>query len=172
MKAQLLLRQTSDAYAWTTKLLNSISYDQWDTLPPVLETNVLWQTGHLLVSFYYHSILVIRGHQPNILQSIPVKLYGQLFTQAAPAAVVGKIIPQQLFSDLEAIQEHSLNSIVKIDEEELEAALETTGYPHPVARTKFEALDWNIKHTLWHCGQIAIIKRVVDQRYEFDLKVK
>lgn len=172
MKAQLLLQQTTDAYAWTKKLLYSIPYEKWETLPPVLETNVLWQAGHLLVSFYYHSILVISGHQPDILQTIPLRLYGQLFTQAAPVESINKVNPKQLFSDLTAMQEHSLNSIAKIAEEELEAALEPTGYPHPVAKTRFEALDWNINHTFWHCGQIGLIKRVVDQRYEFGLKAK
>lgn len=64
------------------------------------------------------------------------------------------------------MQKHSLNNIANMDEKEVKAAVKTTGYPHPIAITKFEALDWNIKHELWHCGQIAIINRVVDQRYE------
>jgi len=172
MKVQLLLQQTIDAYAWTNKILESIPYEKWETLPPVVETTILWQAGHLLVSFYYHSIMVIRGHQPNILQIIPLKLYGQLFTQAAPAESVGKVNPHQLFSHLIVMQEHSISIIAKINEEDLEADLESTGYPHPVAKTKLEALDWNIKHTLWHCGQIGLIKRVVDKRYEFGLQAK
>ncbi|WP_216824389.1 hypothetical protein [Emticicia sp. TH156] len=38
------------------------------------------------------------------------------------------------------------------------------------SKTKFEALDWNIKHTLWHCRQIGLLKRVVDKRYDFGLR--
>ena len=80
---------------------------------------------------------------------MPLRLYGQLFTQAIPAESAGKVDLHQLFSYLTAMQQHSLDNIAKVNEEELEKDLEPTGYPHPVAKTKFEALDWNIKHTLW-----------------------
>lgn len=172
MKAKLLLQQTTEAYTWTNRLLATLPFEKWETLPPVLETNALWQAGHLLVSFYYHSILVIEGHQQTILQTMPLKFYGQLFTKAAPAAAVGQVNPYQLAEDLKKMQEHSLAVVESLNEEQLQADLEPTGFPHPIAKNKIEALDWNIKHTLWHCGQLALLKRVVDGRYEFDLKVK
>ncbi len=49
--------------------------------------------------------------------------------------------------------------------------LEPTPVAHPVAKTKFEAIDWNIKHTMYHCGQIGILRRIVDKRYDFGLRV-
>ena len=33
-----------------------------------------------------------------------------------------------------------------------------------------EALEWNINHTMYHCGQIGVLKRVVDARYDFGLQ--
>ncbi|UEG51365.1 hypothetical protein LLH06_10310 [Mucilaginibacter daejeonensis] len=172
MRTELLLQQTTDAYTWTNRLLESLPIEKWEISPPVIGSNALWQAGHLLVSFYYHSILVIRGHQQTILQSIPLKLYGQLFTQDAPATAVGQVNPYQLAEDLKKMQEHSLTIIKTINEEELLTELEPTGFVHPVANNKLGALDWNIKHTLWHCGQLALIKRVIDARYQFDLQLK
>lgn len=101
---------------------------------------------------------------------MPLKFYGHLFTQAAPAAAVGQVTPNELVEDLKEIQDHSLAIIGELKEEELQADLEPTGFPHPIAKDKLEALDWNIKHTLWHCGQLALLKRVIDKRYEFDLR--
>lgn len=172
MKAELLLQQTTDAYNWTNRLLETLPFEKWEISPLVLETNALWQAGHLLVSLYYHSILVIKGHQQTILQTMPLRFYSQLFTKAVPVAAIGEVNPNQLAQDLKMMQEHSLAIIEKLMEEELQADLEPSGFPHPIAKNKLEALDWNIKHTLWHCGQIALLKRVVDSRYEFDLKVK
>jgi len=172
MKAELLLKQTTDAYTWTNKLLETLPLEKWEISPPVLETNALWQAGHLLVSIYYHSILVIGGHQQTILQTMPLKLYGQLFTHATPAASVGQVNLYQLAEDLKEMQGHSLAMVGKLKEDMLQADLEPTGFPHPVAKNKLEALDWNIKHTLWHCGQLALLKRVIDKRYDFDLEVK
>jgi len=40
---------------------------------------------------------------------------------------------------------------------------------HPIAKNNFEALDGNIKHTLWHCGQLGILKRVLNERFDFGL---
>jgi len=170
MKIDLLLHQTADAYLWVNKLLESIPYKKWEVAPPILETHVLWQTGHLIVSFYYHSMLVIAGHQSEIMQTMPLRLYSQLFTQGSPSQAIDKVDPHQLYADLKTVQEKSLDIISKLKEDELEKVLEPTGYPHPVAKIKFEALDWNIKHTLWHCGQLGLLKRVVDQRYDFNLQ--
>ncbi|WP_439557278.1 hypothetical protein [Dyadobacter sp.] len=54
---------------------------------------------------------------------------------------------------------------------ELNNPLEPTPTPHPIATTKFEAIDWNIKHTMYHCGQIGMISRVVEKRYDFGLRL-
>jgi uncharacterized damage-inducible protein DinB len=44
---------------------------------------------------------------------------------------------------------------------------------HPVAETKLEAVSWNIKHTMWHCGQIASIKRLIHGGYDYGIpKIK
>lgn len=169
MKTELLLQQTINAYEWTDNLLNNLPYTHWRMLPQVIESNVLWQVGHLVVSTYYNSILVIKGHQTTVLQSMPLKLYSQLFTQAAPALATGLVDPEQLYKHLKMMQKHSIETIELIKDSQLHEELLQIEIVHPVAKTKLEALDWNIKHTLWHCGQIALIKRVVDKRHEFHL---
>jgi len=41
--------------------------------------------------------------------------------------------------------------------------------PHPFVTTKENAISWNVKHTMWHCGQIAMLKRVIDKALDFDM---
>lgn len=171
MKTDLLLNQTTNAYQWTNNLLNSLPADCWPTLPPVIETNALWQAGHLLVSIYFNTMVVIKGHQPGIFQSMPLKLYSQLFTQATPASAMNQVEPQQLFEHLKTMQNHSSEIIKSLTEHDLNALLVPGEIVHPVAKTKFEAINWNVNHTFWHCGQIAMIKRVVHKRYRFNLVV-
>jgi len=79
---EILSRQTSDAYNWTNKLTTSVSYDTWDNIPDVIETSVSWQVGHLIVSLYYHSIMVIVGHH--------------FFTTGSPKNAIGKARPEEL----------------------------------------------------------------------------
>jgi len=169
-QVDILTRQTADAYEWTNRLVNSIPFDKWDQTPEVIESNISWQVGHLILSFYYHSIMVITGHRMDILQQVPMREYDKLFTHAAPIDATGKTDPAQLRNQLFLLQARSLDTIRSLTPEDLDKNIEQTGVPHPVAKSKFEAIDWNIKHTMWHCGQIGILKRVVDQRFDFGLK--
>ena len=166
---ELLAKQTEDAYDWVNKLVYSIPDEKWDTIPEVVETSVTWQVGHLIISCYYHSVMVITGHQMDILQQIPMKEYSQFFHNTATHEYAGKTKPEDLKNQLKLMQEKSISIIQSLNPDELEKPLVPTPMPHPIARTKFEAIDWNIKHTMWHCGQLGILKRVVHERYDFGL---
>jgi len=168
-KIEILTTQTANAYDWTNKLINSIPHDKWDQTPEIIESNVTWQVGHLIMSFYYHSIMVITGHQMDILQQIPMKEYDKLFTHAAPREAVGKTDPVVLQSQLALLQQKSLHTIRTLSPDDLEKKVEPTTIPHPIATSKFDAIDWNIKHTMWHCGQIGMLKRIIDERFDFGL---
>ncbi len=166
-----LHHQTKDAYNWINKLLNSIPSEKWDVTPETVETNVTWQAGHLTMSFYFHSIMVIAGHQPDIIQKIPLRDYSELFSfNESPKSSIGKTNANELFGHLKIVQEKSLSIIQSLSPTDLESNLESTKVKHPVAKTKLEALDWNIKHTMWHCGQLGILKRIIDKRYDFGLR--
>ena len=168
-EVELLSRQTENVYEWTNKLVESVPFSKWDQTPEILETNIAWQVGHLLMSSYFHSAMVIVGHQKDLLQKIPLKQYDEVFTNGSPRDVKG-IDPAILLDQLKLIQARSLEILISLSSESLNSPLEPTRIPHPIAKTKFESLDWNIKHTMYHCGQIGLLKRVIDQRYDFGLR--
>lgn len=169
---EILTLQTKNAYSWMKKLTDSIPTNKWNETPEILESNVSWQIGHQLISIYYHSILVIKGHQKDILEKVPISEYSNLFTfKISPKEAIGKKSPEQLVADLNTVEEKSIEIIKSLSPKELNSKLEPARIEHPVAKNKFEALDWNIKHTMWHCGQLAILKRIVNERYDFGLKI-
>jgi len=169
---ETLVKQTKDAYDWANKLISSIPHDKWDNIPEIIESNVSWQVGHLIMSHYYHSIMVIAGHHMDILHKVPIKEYNQFFTDSPPYKSLGKANPADLQRYLTLVQTKSVEIIMSLTEKDLESELHHTEVPHPIAITKFEALDWNIKHTMWHCGQLGVLKRIVHERYNFGLKNK
>jgi hypothetical protein len=115
--------------------------------------------------------MVIQGHQMDILQQLPIREYSELFTLSGPVQSVGKVESAKLGADLLVMQQKSLAILGTLQVSELENPLEITPTPHPIATTKREAIDWNIKHTMYHCGQIGLIKRVVDKRHDFGLRL-
>lgn len=168
---EILVNQTSNAYEWTDKLLGEIPFNKWEIIPDIIESNINWQVGHLIVSHYFHSIMVIKGHQMDVLQKIPMKEYSDLFTVSAPILAVGKVNSETLLQNLKMIRQKSIEILRSVSISELNSPLEPTSTPHPIAKKKFEAIDWNIKHTMYHCGQIGILSRVVEKRYDFGLRL-
>ncbi|GAB3781754.1 DinB family protein [Spirosoma horti] len=168
---QMLINQTANAYQWTNKLVETVPPDRWSIIPPIVESSIAWQLGHLIISQYFHSIMVIRGHQMDILQQLPIREYSEWFTVSGPSLSVGKVDSVKLIADLQFMQQKSLAILATLETSELDSPLESTPTPHPIANTKREAVDWNIKHTMYHCGQIGLIKRVVDVRHDFGLRL-
>ncbi|TLU97295.1 DinB family protein [Dyadobacter luticola] len=168
---ELLINQTINAYEWTNRLLDEVPSDKWEVIPKVVDSNINWQVGHLIISHYFHSIMVIRGHQMDVLQKLPIKEYSEMFTVAGPHSSFGKVSPDILFNALNVMQQKSIAVLSSLTVAELNNPLEPTPTPHPIAKTKFEAIDWNIKHTMYHCGQIGMISRVVEKRYDFGLRL-
>lgn len=168
---EILTKQTKDTYQWIHTLVDTIPEEKWNETPEILASNISWQIGHLVISIYYHSILVIKGHQQEVLQQIPIKTYSELFTfSSTPKDAAGQFSSTELISHLQIIEKKSLEIITALSPEELTEALVPGKVEHPVAKTKFEAIDWNIKHTMWHCGQIASIKRTIGTPHKFVLK--
>lgn len=168
---EILTKQTETAYVWTHKLMDSVPKDKWNEIPEVLGSSFSWQVGHLVVSIYYHTIMTTVGHLPELIEQLNLRLYTKLCGYDTHAKeMAGTWTPAQLTSDLQTMQDTSLEVINSLSIPSLWQPIEPLKVPHPVAKTKFEAIDWNVKHTMWHCGQMATLKRLVDQPYDYGLQ--
>lgn len=168
---EILKKQTESAYDWTHKLMDAVPTEKWNIITEGVESNLSWQVGHLIVSIYYHSIMTTVGHLSELLEKMDLRSYTKLCGYDTFAQEMkGHWTPEKLRSDLEQMQAKSLNVISSLSVTDLWQPVAPTKVPHPVAKTKFEAIDWNVKHSMWHCGQMATIKRLVDQPYDYGLQ--
>ncbi len=168
---EMLVKQTENAHQWLIKMIDAVPEKKWDTIAKGLESNVSWQVGHQIISIYYHSIMTTVGHIPDIMEKLDLRQYTKMCSfDTLPKDLVGKTDSAELRAHLLFMQGKSLEVLRSLPLQELQNKVEPTKMPHPVAKTKFEALDWNIKHLMWHCGQIATIKRIIDTPYDFGLK--
>jgi len=167
----LLLKQTQDAHIWTNKLIDSIPMAHWEDTPDTLSSNISWQVGHLVISEYYHAILVVTGFDEEITQKIDLKAHNQLYGyESVPSELVEQSSSEELRAQLLFMQNKVIQNVSTLTLNDLESNVkQPIKQKHPVAKTKLEAVSWNIKHTMWHCGQIASIKRLIHGGFDFGL---
>ncbi len=137
--------------------------DQWFETDKVLNTNLNWQIGHIILANYLHGIASISGANEAIRKKINVqdyiKFYGPKskpldFEEEKPSA-------KELLENYEltfSLIEKGLTNIVDIDLEN------TTEVPNPAVQTKYQALAWLSQHQSWHNGQIAVLRRILSRK--------
>lgn len=168
---EVLIKQTGSAYDWTNKLMVSVPIQKWGFIAGAVGSHINWQIGHQIISIYYHTIMTTVGHIPELIEKMNLRQYTKLCGYDTFAKDMTELSdPEKLKEDLKQMQDKSLEVISSLSENDLWESVEPTKVPHPVAKTKFEAIDWNIKHTMWHCGQMAVLKRMVDRPYDYGLQ--
>jgi hypothetical protein len=167
----VLVKQTQEAHSWTNKLIASIPQDLWDETPDNLASNISWQVGHLIISEYYHAILVISGFDAEITEKIDLHWHNKMYGyNSVPLEQVGSVSPKVLLEQLHYMHHKVLKNISGLTLADLDNPVERPiKQKHPVAITKFDAVSWNIKHTMWHCGQMATLKRLIHGGYDYGL---
>ncbi len=168
----VLVKQTLDAHSWTNKLIDSVPRNLWDETPENLDSNISWQVGHLIISEYYHAILVVTGFDEEITEKIDLRQHNQKYGyDSVPLDQVGSVSPKVLKEQLHFMQQKVVKNVSGLTLAALDSPVEQPiKQKHPVAITKFDAVSWNIKHTMWHCGQIATLKRLIHGGYDFGLQ--
>ncbi|WP_196892756.1 DinB family protein [Aureivirga marina] len=144
----------------TNQLIEKIPAEKWNTTPEILETNMNWQLGHLILANYLHGIASISGPNELIRSKINIpdyiKFYGPnssptKFNEEKPDNTTLKTIYSILLEEIK-------KQIETIKEEDL---ISETAIPNPAAKTKKEALSLLYKHQSWHNGQIAMLGRIL-----------
>lgn len=144
----------------TDVLIKNIPLEKWNISPEILETNMNWQIGHLILANYLHGIASISGANQIVRERINMpnfmKFYGP---NSTPNMFLDeKLKNEELLEIYEFIFELIDLEISKITIEELNSETEI---PNPSAKTKYDALTTLFKHQSWHNGQIAILNRVL-----------
>lgn len=144
----------------TDSFIRTIELEKWNISPDILETNMNWQIGHLILANYLHGIASISGANEKVREKINmqdfIKFYGpnstpNMFLNEKPKN-------EELLKLYDFIFELIYLEISKVKIEELNSATEI---PNPSAKTKYEALTTLFKHQSWHNGQIAILNRIL-----------
>ena len=161
-KVAFIREQSLATRELTLKILRETPFEIWYETPPIIESNIAWQVGHLIVSEYYHSIAVISGPNWDIFKEVLLTAYFPIYsmmTKSTSNEIQPK--PETLLRELEIINNYATSQFDTLKDADLDNLLEPTKMKHPIAKTKYEALTWSFRHEMWHLGQISTLKRVL-----------
>ena len=162
MKISIIKEQITSTKEKTDKLIANISTEIWTKTPEVLNTNLNWQIGHIILANYLHGIASISGSNEELKARINIPDYVKFYgPKSNPISFENeKPTQKELLEIYEFTMTLVLDNLNQLTESELN---DNTEIPNPSVSTKYEALKWLSHHQSWHNGQIAILRRVLSK---------
>ena len=145
---------------WTLNLIEEIKEDQMMLIPEGIGTNINWQMGHIIISKYFHAFAIVWGMEKPFNCEIPLDQYKEIYGYGSKA--VESSFNQRkanIVDHFNKVSEAVIESLKLIDDDML---MKPTTLPHPVLKTNLDALTFVFKHQMYHCGQMALIKRILN----------
>ena len=153
------LNQIRTARLYTKDLLTHIDDNDWFRQPREGVTNVAWQVGHLAVAQYGLAIKRLRGEKAEDAELISAdfrKQFGKGSVPVSDRSVYPS--PDDIRAVFDRVHEQVLDEVGALPEEALSEPVGDP--PHPMFKTKLEALGWCAQHEFIHIGQIALLRRL------------
>lgn len=158
---ELIKEQIFSVKNQTDTFIKSFKSENWNISPEIVETNMNWQIGHIILANYLHGIASISGANEIVRNRINMK---DFITFYGPNSSPIKFLDEKPKSEeLIEIYDFIFDLIkLELDKIQIEELNNTTEIPNPSAKTKYDALLTLFKHQSWHNGQIAILNRVIN----------
>jgi len=159
---EIIKTQIEHVKKQTDGLIEKIEISKWNIAPEIIETNMNWQIGHIILANYLHGIASISGANEKIREKLDVKDFIKFYgLKSNPSKYINeKPKNEELIDVYNFIFELIWLELKKMKESDLN---EKTEIPNPGAKTKYEALMLLFKHQSWHNGQIAILNRILNK---------
>lgn len=155
----IALQNLEAARRHTNRLLAATPEECWFTMPAGSPTHIAWQVGHMAMAEYkllLDRIRGVRADDNSLISTEFLQAFARLGTPSSDKTKypeVSKI--RQVF---DAVHAQVMRDLPSVPDAELDEPLTN---PHPICKTKFEALSWCPLHEGTHAGQIGLLRRLV-----------
>jgi hypothetical protein len=152
---QLAIEQIVFARNYTLGLLDQTKADDWFRMPLGGVSHIGWQVGHIAFAEYRLALWRIRGAQAHD-DALFSPEFRRLFGPNSVPVANSVYPPDELRAVLNRVHEQVLRELLALDEAEAD---QPVLHPHPLAKTKLQALLWCAHHEMLHAGQIGLLRR-------------
>ena len=144
---------------FTKRFLVDLAPEEWFWSPPAYITHIAWQIGHIAVAEYNLCLRRVRGRTTDDVSLISDAFLGAYNIGSQPVAgAAGNQPLEEIQRVFEAVHVQAIAELGEWDDAGLDVPLET---PHPIFKSKLDAVEWSGPHELVHGGQIAMLRRLM-----------
>jgi hypothetical protein len=147
------------ARRYTSQFLQGLSAEEWFWCPREFATHIAWQVGHLAVAQYNLCLRRVRGRTVDDESLISDQFVESFKFGSQPDAAPANNPPlAEIRRVFDAVYERAISELATFSDGELDVPVEP---PHPVFKTKLEAVEYCPFHEFVHAGQIALLRRMM-----------
>ena len=153
------LQQIKDAREYTRSLLADLGPDDWFRMPHEGVTHIAWQAGHIAMAQFRLCLERLRNLQPgdwDLISKDFIRAFAKGTTPSADSAAYPE--PAEIRATMDRVFEAVVREVPEYDGTDLNSLLSN---PHPIFKTKLEALSFCSKHEMLHAGQIGLLRRLI-----------
>ncbi len=150
------------ARGYTLRFLDGLTPDDWFRIPPAGVSHIAWQAGHVAYAEYRLVLVRLRGVAPDDAGLMPDELARHFKAESTPDPDPSAYPPADAIrAALDRVHARALKELSATDPATLGRPAEP---PHPIAKTKLDALYWCAAHESVHAGQIGLLRRQLGRR--------
>ena len=156
---QFALDQIREVRAYTLPLIDDVPQDEWFRMPVEGVTHIAWQVGHIAMAQFRLCLERLRDLQPGDRDLIS-KDFIRLFNKGTIPAADASVYPPaaEIRATFDRVYESVMREAPAYVGNDLETPLSN---PHPLFKTKLEALLVSFRHEMLHAGQIGLLRRLL-----------
>jgi hypothetical protein len=156
------LEQIAFVRRYTVERLDTVPLGDWFTVPPGGVSHVAWQAGHLALTEYRICLVRLRPRLPEDEALFPVDAFMKLFGAGSTPGPAADYPPAaEIRAGLDRVHARVLAELPAYPDADLDRE---PLIPHPLYATRIASLRYAPLHEMLHCGQIAMIRRMLGHK--------
>ena len=152
------LEQIDFTRRYTRERFESVPLSEWFTIPPNGVSNIAWQVGHITMAEYRLCLERLRPRTSADAELIPDELLQQFRRDSVPRSASEYPSAAEIRSVCDRVHARVMEELPGYPDADLDLP---PLLPHPLFDTRIAGLRYAPLHEMIHCGQIALIRRML-----------
>jgi hypothetical protein len=151
------LEQLDFTRRYTLERVESVPFAEWFTVPTGGVSHIAWQVGHIASSEYRLCLDRLRPRSSADESLVPDAFLKTFGRESLPADETG-FTAEEIRAVFDRVHARVMEELAAYPDTDLDLA---PLKPHPLFTTRFAGLRYAPLHEMIHCGQLALIRRML-----------